>query len=71
MNKDAARKDALRRDAEYTGYIKGLQSAGYFQEEAEDSYLWNVLEDKAIQVYVQTRQEEWVASVLFRTMTSA
>jgi len=71
VNKDAARKDALRRDAEYMGYIKGLQSAGYFQGEAEGSYLWNMLEDKAIQVYVQTRQEEWVMSILFRAVAFA
>jgi len=53
------------------GYIKGLQSAGYFQGEAEGSYLWNMLEDKAIQVYVQTRQEEWVMSILFRAVAFA
>ncbi|KAI0050654.1 hypothetical protein FA95DRAFT_1486750, partial [Auriscalpium vulgare] len=53
-----ARKDSLRRDAEYTKYIQGLVSAGYFKSEVEGSQLWTELEDKAVDVYIQTRQDD-------------
>lgn len=58
-----ARKDALRRDPEYKAYIQSLLSAGYFRGELEGSQLWNTLEDKALEVYLQTRNEEYVRHI--------
>ncbi|KAI0029146.1 SGT1 protein-domain-containing protein [Vararia minispora EC-137] len=53
-----ARKDTLRRDPEYAAYIRTLMSAGYFKDEVEGSQLWKELEDKAVEVYMHTRQDE-------------
>lgn len=56
-----ARKDALRRNPEYKKYIQNLVSSGYFKGEIEGSQLWNSLEDKAAEVFVEARREECVA----------
>lgn len=53
-----ARLDALRRNSDYTEYIKQLVSAGYFKSEREGSALWNELERKAVDVFVKTRSSE-------------
>ena len=53
-----ARKDALQRDPEYAKYIKSIQGAGYFRGEIEGSQLWNDLESEALEVFIQSRQEE-------------
>lgn len=57
-----ARKDALRRDNEYIAYTKTLVSAGYFGGELEGSAKWSELEDKAADVFVRTRQQEYVGT---------
>lgn len=53
-----ARKEALRRSSDYKAYITNLVSAGYFRGEAEDSQLWNELENKAADAFIQVRQED-------------
>ena len=53
-----ARKDALQRDPEYAEYIRSIQAAGYFRGEIEGSQLWNELEIKALEVFLQSRREE-------------
>jgi len=53
-----ARKDALQRDPEYAKYIKSIQGAGYFRGEIEGSQLWNELESKALEVFLQSRLEQ-------------
>jgi hypothetical protein len=57
-----ALKEALRRNPEYETYITNLVSADYFKGEVRNSALWNVLEDKAAQVFAETRQTESVAT---------
>ncbi|PBL00901.1 SGT1-domain-containing protein [Armillaria gallica] len=54
----AAKKDALRRDPEYVKYIQNLVSAGYFRSELEGSQLWNSLEDKAAEIFVDVRKQD-------------
>ncbi|KAK0465270.1 SGT1 protein-domain-containing protein [Desarmillaria tabescens] len=54
----AAKKDALRRDPEYVKYIQNLVSAGYFRGEPEGSQLWNSLEDKAAEIFVDVRKQD-------------
>ena len=64
---DEARKDALRRDPEYTDYIERLKSTGYFGSEASESNTWKSLENKATTAYISSRKEEYVnAHVNFR-----
>ncbi|KAG2155460.1 SGT1 protein-domain-containing protein [Suillus clintonianus] len=53
-----ARKEALRRSSDYKAYITNLVSAGYFRGEVEDSQLWNELENKAADAFIQVRQED-------------
>ena len=53
-----ARKEALRRNPEYTRYIQNLVSSGYFKGEIEGSLLWNALEDKALDAFLDVRREE-------------
>lgn len=53
-----ARKEALRRDQEYVKYIECIQRAGYFRGEIEGSQLWNELEGKALETFLQSRREE-------------
>ncbi|KAL5495628.1 hypothetical protein ACEPAI_1091 [Sanghuangporus weigelae] len=53
-----ARKDALRRNTEYVEYIQKLKSNGYFRGELEGSLLWNELEDRAAEVFVNSRRDE-------------
>ncbi|KAK0473266.1 SGT1 protein-domain-containing protein [Armillaria novae-zelandiae] len=54
----AAKKDALRRDPEYVKYVQNLVSAGYFRSELEGSQLWNSLEDKAAEIFVDVRKQD-------------
>ncbi|KAF5377517.1 hypothetical protein D9615_005134 [Tricholomella constricta] len=53
-----AKKDALRRNPEYTTYIQNLVSADYFRGEIEGSELWNILENKAADMFVEVRQAD-------------
>ncbi|VDB85844.1 unnamed protein product [Peniophora sp. CBMAI 1063] len=53
-----ARKDALRRDPEYTSYNQTLISTNYFSSELEGSAKWTELEDKAADVFIRTRQSD-------------
>ncbi|KAG5648215.1 hypothetical protein DXG03_006170 [Asterophora parasitica] len=53
-----AKKDALRRNPEYQRYIENLVSADYFRGELKESELWNVLEDKAVTMFVEVRQAD-------------
>lgn len=59
MLQSDARKEALRRNPEYTKYIKNLVSAGYFGSEVEGSEKWNFLETKAVTTFIEVRREEW------------
>ncbi|KIM67044.1 hypothetical protein SCLCIDRAFT_1210513 [Scleroderma citrinum Foug A] len=52
-----ARKDAFRLTAGYKSYISKLTSTGYFRNEIEGSKLWNDLEDKASEVYIEAVRE--------------
>lgn len=54
----AARKEALRRSPDYKAYITNLVSSGYFRGEVEDSQLWNELENKAADMFIQVRRED-------------
>ncbi|KIY51330.1 SGT1-domain-containing protein [Fistulina hepatica ATCC 64428] len=51
----AARIEALRRDADFEKYIDKLQAIGYFKGELCGSATWNVLEQKAADIFIQTR----------------
>ncbi|KAI0304748.1 SGT1 protein-domain-containing protein [Russula brevipes] len=53
-----ARKDALQRDPEYTKYIKRSQ-------------LWSELESKALEVYLQSRQEDNASRPPFASLVNA
>ena len=55
-----AKKDALHRNPEYKKYIENLVSAGYFKGEIEGSQLWNSLENKAVEAFIEARREEYV-----------
>ncbi|TFY65920.1 hypothetical protein EVG20_g5167 [Dentipellis fragilis] len=66
-----ARRDALRRDPEYVKYIQSLHSAGYFQGEIEGSQLWNELEAKAVNIFIQTRQEDNATRQTFASLVNA
>jgi hypothetical protein len=55
-----ARKDALRRSQDYKSYLTRLVTIGYFREEIEGSQVWNELENKAADIYVEIRREEYV-----------
>ena len=55
-----AKREALGRDAGYIAYIQKLRSIGYFRNETEGSKLWNELEEKAANVYISTKQNEYV-----------
>lgn len=56
-----AQLDALRRDSEFTDYVKRLESAGYFKGEREGSAQWKSLELKAMNIFVKSRSDEYVA----------
>jgi hypothetical protein len=60
----AARRDALRRNPDYSTYIASLRTVGYFQEKVEGSQAWNAREDKAASVFIESRRDEWVPSVV-------
>ena len=55
-----ARKDALRRSQDYKLYLTRLVTIGYFRDEIEGSQAWNELENKAADIYVEIRREEYV-----------
>lgn len=57
--KAEANKDALRRNAEYIRYTQNLISTGYFKGEKEGSQLWNELETKAANVFIDTRSSRF------------
>ena len=55
---DAARLDALRRNADYQNYITKLSAAGYFQPEAQGSRVWQDRESRAAQVFIESLRDE-------------
>ncbi|KAF5384722.1 hypothetical protein D9757_006218 [Collybiopsis confluens] len=66
-----AKKDALRRNPDYTAYIQNLSNTGYFKGEIQGSQLWNRLEDKAVDIFVNTRKEESSARPSFTTLVNS
>jgi hypothetical protein len=54
----AARRDALRRNPDYGTYITSLRAVGYFQDEVEGSQAWNMRENKAAMVFIESRRDE-------------
>ncbi|KAI9512873.1 SGT1-domain-containing protein, partial [Russula earlei] len=66
-----ARKDALQRDQDYANYIKSLQGVGYFRGEAEGSQLWNELEHKASEVFLQGRRDDDASRPSFASQVNA
>ena len=58
----ATRREALRRIPDYVKYIQNLVSTGYFRGEIEGSHLWNELEYKAVDAFIEARREEYVAA---------
>ncbi|KAF8559346.1 SGT1-domain-containing protein [Imleria badia] len=69
-----ARKDALRRSPDYKAYLTRLVTIGYFRDEIEGSQVWNELENKAADIYVEIRREDDVSrpsfAALFNTALS-
>ncbi|KAG1755004.1 SGT1 protein-domain-containing protein [Suillus paluster] len=63
-----ARKEALRRSSDYKAYLTNLVSTGYFRGEVEGSQLWNELEDKAADAFIQVRQEDDATRPSFATL---
>ncbi|KAI0274784.1 SGT1 protein-domain-containing protein [Gloeopeniophorella convolvens] len=53
-----ARREALQRDPEYAKYISNIQTAGYFRDQIKGSQLWNELETKAMEVFIQSRRDD-------------
>lgn len=45
-----------------------LVAIGYFRDEVEGSQLWNELENKAADTYVETRREEYVYELNLKIM---
>ncbi|KAH9968828.1 SGT1 protein-domain-containing protein [Russula dissimulans] len=66
-----ARKDALQRDPEYAKYIKSIQGAGYFRGEIEGSQLWNEMESRALEVFLQSRREQDTSRPSFASQVNA
>ncbi|TFY56123.1 hypothetical protein EVJ58_g7833 [Rhodofomes roseus] len=54
----AARKETLRRNADYVKYIQNLESSGYFRGEIEGSRRWNELEGQAVEAFLEARRED-------------
>ncbi|KZT74872.1 hypothetical protein DAEQUDRAFT_659111 [Daedalea quercina L-15889] len=52
------RKEALRRNPDYVQYIQNLVSSGYFRGELEGSQLWNELEDRGVDAFLEARRED-------------
>ncbi|KAI0067764.1 hypothetical protein BV25DRAFT_1794079 [Artomyces pyxidatus] len=65
-----ARKDSLRRDPDYIKYIQSLVTTGYFKGETETSQLWTELEEKAVNVYLQTRRGDDASRPSFAYLTN-
>ncbi|KAL0950808.1 hypothetical protein HGRIS_007573 [Hohenbuehelia grisea] len=66
-----ARKEALRRNPDYHKYIENLKSAGYFKGELEGSSLWNELENKAAETFVEVRRADDATRPSFATQLAA
>ncbi|KAI0076274.1 SGT1-domain-containing protein [Panus rudis PR-1116 ss-1] len=60
-----AKKEGLKRNPDYHRYIQNLKSMGYFRDEKEGSQLWNELEDKAANMFIEVRRDEDAARPLF------
>ncbi|KAJ4476672.1 SGT1 protein-domain-containing protein [Lentinula aciculospora] len=65
------KKDALRRNPDYNKYIENLSTAGYFKREMQGSQLWTELEDKAAEIFVNTRKEDSSTRPSFTTLVNA
>ncbi|KAF9073788.1 SGT1 protein-domain-containing protein [Rhodocollybia butyracea] len=68
---DEARKDALRRNPEYNTYIQNLLTTDYFKGELQGSQLWNQLEDKAADIFVNTRKQDSAVRPSFTTLINS
>ncbi|KAJ3750022.1 SGT1 protein-domain-containing protein [Lentinula detonsa] len=66
-----AKKDALRRNPEYNKYIENLSAAGYFKGELQGSQLWTHLEDKAAEIFVNTRRDDSASRLSFTTLVNS
>ncbi|TBU34976.1 SGT1 protein-domain-containing protein [Dichomitus squalens] len=66
-----ALKDSLRRNPEYTRYIRHLVSVGYFKGELEGSQLWTTLENKAAASFVAARKDDDASRPSFATAIQA
>ncbi|KAH0838529.1 SGT1 protein-domain-containing protein [Lanmaoa asiatica] len=66
-----ARKDALRRSPDYKAYLTRLVTIGYFRDEVEGSQVWNELENKAADIYVEVRREDNISRPSFATLFNA
>ncbi|KAJ7293224.1 SGT1 protein-domain-containing protein [Mycena rebaudengoi] len=66
-----AKKDALRRNPQYTKYIENLMSVDYFRGEVQGSRLWSTLEDKAAATFLDTLREDDATRPSFATLVSA
>ncbi|KAF9243859.1 SGT1 protein-domain-containing protein [Melanogaster broomeanus] len=66
-----ALKDALRRSPDYKAYLTRLITAGYFRNEVEGSQLWNELENKAANAYVEVRREDDASRPSFAALFNA
>ncbi|KAH9937432.1 SGT1-domain-containing protein [Fomitopsis serialis] len=62
-----ARKETLKCNPEYAKYIQNLASSGYFKGELEGSQLWNELEDKAVDAFLEARREDDASRPSFAT----
>ncbi|KAI9572712.1 SGT1 protein-domain-containing protein [Boletus coccyginus] len=60
-----ARKDALRRSRDYKAYLTRLATIGYFRDEIEGSQMWNKLENKAADAYVEIRRGDGMSRPSF------
>ncbi|KAJ3868424.1 SGT1 protein-domain-containing protein [Lentinula novae-zelandiae] len=68
---DEARKDALHQNPDYNDYIENLSTTGYFKGEMQGSQLWNQLETKAAQIFVNTRKEDSSARPSFTNLVNS
>ncbi|KAF9229591.1 SGT1-domain-containing protein [Gyrodon lividus] len=66
-----ALKDTLRRSPDYKAYLTRLVTAGYFRNEVEGSQLWNELENKAANAYIDIRREDDASRPSFAALFNA
>ncbi|KAG6381423.1 SGT1 protein-domain-containing protein [Boletus reticuloceps] len=66
-----ARKDALRRSPDYGAYLTRLVTIGYFRDEIEGSQMWNELENKAADIYIETRRQDDMSRPSFAALFNA